>query len=86
MDQTERMIQIKGGEMGSFFQRNGKLALENVISNLSGIFDYWLFQCKAGQQSQQNQDRNQNREHKQNNWQNKQSTFLMWKYELFEIK
>lgn len=30
MDQTERMIQIKGGEMGSFFQRNGKLALENV--------------------------------------------------------
>lgn len=25
MDQTERMIQIKGGEMGSFFQRNSKL-------------------------------------------------------------
>jgi translation initiation factor 3 subunit C len=24
MDQTERMIQIKGGEMGSFFQRNSK--------------------------------------------------------------
>lgn len=24
MDQTERTIQIKGGEMGGFFQRNGK--------------------------------------------------------------
>jgi hypothetical protein len=73
MDQTERMIQIKGGEMSAFFTRNQRTFSSLLIIFSEKLFNYLiLFNLTEGPQSQQNQQQNAHRDHKQQNW-NKQS-------------
>jgi translation initiation factor 3 subunit C len=71
MDHTERIMQVKGGEMGPMLSKNQRNSDQNVVFSFSVAVSCIYFEEQQSQQNQQSGNWN-----KQSNWNknNKQST------------